>query len=346
MLLILTTLYFLVFFSLVSGCAANYVVVNGGCEPCNTPTSIGQGMIGMLVLCCCLFPIFCLIFIKVGRPKSKKKKKKEKKNKEQKNEKNEKPMSIEDKKQKTNHFNSVNRFVADQGQIQRLSAAGSGDTKSMSKTDMSLVVDRVKIVYGWLQIFTSMIPVFPNVPFPESFKMMALSFNVINLDLGVVFGFADCSMSLNYLEKFVVHSTVPIALLVTLYLSSLVVRGIYRKNEKSIHLIKENLIKWMVTIILIMYPGLCVKTFLVLKCSNHGNLLEKEYLMVDYTVQCWTPYHMTFVVGAFAAMFVYVAGVPLMVLMFLYKNRAHLYDATSPKHEALVLEMGSLYTQC
>ena len=344
------------------GCQENYVVRNGGCELCNSPSSISQGMIGLVIFCLILFCLFSLIFMRIGRRKKKKHKKNKKnvdlfrcccgKKKDQKNEnennnnkEKKRKISLTEKKNKQKRKDSIGRFVGDQSMIQRTTAASSGDTKSMNKTDVSLITDRIKIVYGWLQIFSSTVQVFPNVPFPENFKLMSLSFNVINIDLSVVFGFADCSMSLNYLQKFVIHASVPVALMITLYAATIPARLIHRSNSHGIALVREYLVKWIVVLILIMYPGLCVRTFLVLKCSNHENLLGSEYLMVDYAVQCWTSYHMKYVILSFVSIGIYVVGVPLMAFLFLRKNKAHLFDEASPKHEALVLEMGSLYTQ-
>ena len=149
----------------------------------------------------------------------------------------------------------------------------------------------------------------------------------------------------NYLQKFVIHASVPVALMITLYASTVPARLIHASNLHGLVLVREYLVKLIVVLILIMYPGLCVRTFLVLKCSNHENLLGSEYLMVDYAVQCWTSYHMKYVILSFVSIGIYVVGVPLMVFLFLRKNKDHLFDEASPKHEALVLEMGSLYTQ-
>ena len=48
---------------------------------------------------------------------------------------------------------------------------------------------------------------------------------------------------------------------------------------------------------------------------------------------------------AFASMALFVLGIPLAIWMVLKKNRKHLYDTTSPKHQAVLYSLGGLYSQ-
>ena len=41
----------------------------------------------------------------------------------------------------------------------------------------------------------------------------------------------------------------------------------------------------------------------------------------------------------------YVFGLPILILTVLWKNRKHLHNLDSPKHETIKYELGGLYVQ-
>ena len=107
-------------------------------------------------------------------------------------------------------------------------------------------------------------------------------------------------------------------------------------------------IRWMATVktlillILVIYPGLATRVFSILRCQ----LVNEVYvLQQDFNVVCYTGEHNMYLILAIAFMIVYIFGIPGMVLFTLWRNRKHLHDESSPKHEVVDHEFGGLYKQ-
>ena len=116
-----------------------------------------------------------------------------------------------------------------------------------------------------------------------------------------------------------------------------------RPNRRAAQ--KQRFLKQALTILLIMYPGICTRIFQVLKCKTIGGVAE--VLQADFSIVCGgagvqdgRPLE---IVVLFMGL--YVVGLPLGILIALKCNRAHLYDVHSPKHDAVNDEYGTLYNQ-
>ena len=94
-------------------------------------------------------------------------------------------------------------------------------------------------------------------------------------------------------------------------------------------------------VVFVLFPGFYAKVFAALKCKEIG---AKSYLVADFSVECWVGEHAQRAALAFACLLVYVLGIPMLTLGILRCNRAHLYDESPPKHETLMLSIGSLYS--
>ena len=68
-------------------------------------------------------------------------------------------------------------------------------------------------------------------------------------------------------------------------------------------------------------------------------------MSASYDVECAKGEHATAMAVAFVCVGVWVIGIPAAVLMTLRLNKAHLYNKSSPKHEDVVAEFGTLYLQ-
>ena len=68
----------------------------------------------------------------------------------------------------------------------------------------------------------------------------------------------------------------------------------------------------------IVYPSLCSKIFLVFKCEQIGS---KWYLSQDRSVGCNSSQHAPYQMVAGILIFVYVIGIPLLLLIVLLRNR-------------------------
>ena len=110
------------------------------------------------------------------------------------------------------------------------------------------------------------------------------------------------------------------------------------------------MMKTVITLLLIMYPGICVRCFLVLKCVQVDGLAGTNghsgvVLMSDYSVECWQDHHNLYATISFVCIGLFVVGIPLGVLTTLWYHKRHLYDVKSPRHKEVIHEFGTLYLQ-
>ena len=69
--------------------------------------------------------------------------------------------------------------------------------------------------------------------------------------------------------------------------------------------------KLSITLILLLYPGLCNKCFLIFQCVEISGV---EYLSSDYEQICWQGEHLNYFIAACCGVAVYIIGVPLFIL--------------------------------
>ena len=68
-------------------------------------------------------------------------------------------------------------------------------------------------------------------------------------------------------------------------------------------------------------------------------------MSASYDIECAKGEHATAMAVAFVCVGIWVIGIPAAVLLTLRLNRAHLHNKSSPKHEDVVAEFGTLYLQ-
>ena len=161
-------------------------------------------------------------------------------------------------------------------------------------------------------------------------------------DVMGMFGFTACGFNLPFITKFILHMLLPICI-ISMMLVARVPAYFLRPNRRAAQ--KQRFLKQALTILLIMYPGICTRIFQVLKCKTIVGVAE--VLQADFSIVCGgagvqdgRPLE---IVVLFMGL--YVVGLPLGILIALKCNRAHLYDVHSPKHEAVNDEYGTLYNQ-
>ena len=143
----------------------SYVAVGKSCIYCAPGASILKTMASTFSLLFIVFLVFVVIFYKAGRKKKKKEKKQDANitngNDGDDDGDNEDDQKARDKKEaQTRQIDAASRLVADQAMIQRNSTstapgAGSGGTETV-KGDTQIIFDRIKVVWGWCQIFGSL----------------------------------------------------------------------------------------------------------------------------------------------------------------------------------------------
>jgi hypothetical protein len=242
---------------------------------------------------------------------------------------------------------AAGRFVADQVAIGRVGADGQNTTVD-TRTDLQVITDRISVFYGSLQVLTSVTLVF-DVPWPDQFKILTFRLrSVINFDLASLFSMTACNLALPSVTMFKIHMAIPAILLLTIFLARIpawVLRYMKTKTRKKKSRQHALMMKIIITVTLIIYPGLCVRLFTTLKCISVpgidqdvlGRPVERSVMAVAYDVACDDrPLGV-----AVIACLVWVVGIPCAILIMLVANRAHLFDPLSPKHEDLVEEYGT-----
>ena len=198
-------------------CLSNeYTMSAGKCELCPGGSSVGSvigALVGFMGL---FFVIFVLLFMKAKRKEKKDKKKKKgccgkKKKMEKKKPKAEKTK--EEKISPKNSKNAASRFLGDQALIGKMQGrSGDGTDGAATGADLrsepAVIIDRIKIFYGWLQIFTALTFTF-DIQWPIQLRSFSVGLNFINLDLGNILAGSTCSYAVPYLEKMAVHAAFP-----------------------------------------------------------------------------------------------------------------------------------------
>eukprot|EP00946_MAST-07B_sp_MAST-7B-sp1_P004566 g4566.t1 len=96
-----------------------------------------------------------------------------------------------------------------------------------------------------------------------------------------------------------------------------------KRAGKQMRTPKDKFIVTVTAILFLMYPTMCEKAFAMFSCKTIGGI---EYLQVDLEEPCYESRHlsMTLLLGL-PQLFLYVLGLPLLILKFLKRNRAHLF---------------------
>ena len=207
---------------------------------------------------------------------------------------------------------------------------------------------QAKILMSLVQIVASMPFVLTGVHFSPFFKSMANAFGVVTLDVLALTSPFGCEYSVRFFDRLLVHLLLPVACLLSIGLAVVTVRACISKSnahEKQMK-INQAVSKIIVLIILLIFPGLSTRLFSVFKCQSFPGIEGSISLLVaDYSVNCnEAEYHM-FAAVATVFVFVYIAGIPLVMFLLLWKNKKHLHNVDSDKHLLVKNALGDLYMQ-
>ena len=96
-----------------------------------------------------------------------------------------------------------------------------------------------------------------------------------------------------------------------------------KRADKKMRTPKDKFIVTVTAIIFLMYPTMCEKAFAMFSCKTIGGI---EYLQVDLEEPCYESRHLSMILLlGLPQLFLYVLGLPLLVLKFLKRNRADLF---------------------
>jgi hypothetical protein len=212
----------------------SYTMTAGICSECDGGASIGA-VVGVICgFCTILFIVFAMLFFRAG--KSVKQKSQDEK-------------TVEDKINQQRNKSADSRFLGDQALAGRMAPGGSEGANGSFRSDFQVIIDRVKVVYSWLQCFTALTIVY-DINWPVGFQSFSVSLNFINLDLGNILGTSSCSFALPFIEKFYLHMLLPLFLVATACTSRLpayFMRPARRKAQRAL------LLKLLSTLALVIY---------------------------------------------------------------------------------------------
>jgi hypothetical protein len=227
---------------------------------------------------------------------------------------------------------------------------GENSGNDAYRDDPQVVMDRIKVFYGWLQIFTALTLTF-DIPWPIQLKSFSLGLGFINFDIGFVSNLS-CDMAIPFLQKMTVHAALPLLLLLTIVTARLPAYFLGKKSDRKTQ--KALMIKFIFSLALILYPGLCTRFFTSLKEVTVEGLASATHsgqvLAVDYSVEAYGKQHQPYVFLCIVCMVVYVLGIPLAVFFALRANHKYLYsegktEEHRQRHHDVVDEFGTLYLQ-
>ena len=190
-----------------------------------------------------------------------------------------------------------------------------------------------------------------DIQWPDEFRSFSLGLNFINLDLGSILAGSSCKLAVPFLSQMLVHTTIPLMLLMTILLARLPAYFLRKKHRK---MQTAMMIKILISVALIVYPGLCTRLFSSLKTVQVRGLASEHHsgivLSVDYGVEAFKVEHMPYLYLTIACMVIYVIGIPLAVFLVLKANLKYLYtegdtEEHKMRHEDCMAEFGTLYLQ-
>ena len=82
------------------------------------------------------------------------------------------------------------------------------------------------------------------------------------------------------------------------------------------------------------------------KVQSFINFDNHKLLVQDYSITCHQGEHLTFIFIAVGFLLLYIAGIPLIMFMLMWKNRKHLHDETSSRHAIDKFTIGSSHSMC
>ena len=165
------------------------------------------------------------------------------------------------------------------------------------------VFGKIKIIIAFVQILASMPAVMDGVPWPKGFLSLTMPLTLINLDVLGLGTFASCNISLLFATQFVLHMSIPILLILSALMAYCLISATHRTKDTSMISMRQALVSKMITAgILFIYPGIATRVFTLFRCKEYdgvGGLL----LEVDFTMQCGSEEHNTYMIIGLAAAF-------------------------------------------
>jgi hypothetical protein len=209
----------------------------------------------------------------------------------------------------------------------------------------SKVVGKIKIIVAYLQVLSALPGVMESVAWPEIFVSFTVPLMAINIDVMSIFAQSACSMAILFPKQFIVHMSMPLFILLTVLFAYFCSNICGKKTKEAKQQRSAQTFKIILVLTNLLYPGLCTRIFQMFYCKYIPGVDDGAVLVADFSLRCGLGEHRTFAGLGVLFLFIYVIGIPFAIFCILKKNRKHLYDTKSKKHNEVLYKLGGLYSQ-
>jgi hypothetical protein len=310
-------------------CATNHVRINGKCTVCGNGTS-ASGLPWMIAIACLLYMAVLIVLMKRAKPKVL-------------------PTTktttanirtsivvlsaIAKMRRKSNRDGTLGVEDAVQDEASEKASETTGDDAGDFEIDaLSLFTGRMRVFFGFMQV-NAALDLAVDVPWPRAFLTFIDISKIINVDfMWLASPFSPCSFHASYLDVFYVHMWILPIVVACTALAFVMARR--KRSQETKEAMFHVAIRVINVVVFVLYPGIGTRIFRIFKCRQIG---DAEYLMADFSIQCWQPDHYWAVGAAALCILVYIVGIPAGSVYLLYRRKDKL------GHADTVSLFGSLY---
>ena len=221
---------------------------------------------------------------------------------------------------------------------------------SMSGGTVGSACMKFKLILGFGQCLSYFPVAFDSIPWPKDLTLFMKSFEVFSLDIFSFVGASACQLESDYVSKFYLHMTVPLAILLICVGSYMLGRTCI-EARKSVRFSKDSLASRMfmllTTGLYTVYVGVSIRIFRLFKCREIQGIW---YLTADYSIECFSPAWTTASAVGITGIALFVIGIPVAEFALLFVNRKYLYGDKNrtkrddkKRHQRVKQMFGSLY---
>ena len=160
---------------------------------------------------------------------------------------------------------------------------------------------------------------------------------------------SSCSLSVPFLDQFVLHMVLPVLLMLSVLLAYACSRCCLKTKKEKLQRGIELKYQLLLLGVLFLYPGLATTIFSVFRCKTIDGI-DGQVLVADFAIRCYESTHNSYLIVAGAFMLLYILGIPFFMFLVLWRNRKHLHAKEGEKeatkeHLDAIARYGGLYLQ-
>jgi hypothetical protein len=212
------------------------------------------------------------------------------------------------------------------------------------------LVQRLRIAVTWVQCLGPFVFTF-SIPWPKAFADQLTVLNdIFTIDIFNLIGnigTISCEMNTDFFSGFGPHMLLLPLLLLTMSMAYVIARLRGPKVLKvkgacldSKEAITTRLVQVLLSIVFLLYPGICAKLFRLFKCTDYSGTF---YLDADLTVRCFEGKHAEYTRYGIVGMLVYAFGIPLGLFTVLFWQRRAIHTDIQQTNTAMVARWGQIY---